>query len=153
MKFNGEMTIEADRARVFAAINDAAFFASCLEGVEEIEQLGDNLYKGVLSTKIAYIGFRFAMEVSVTDMRENEMVAAEFVGEPIGVVGRVKGASVATLSDAEGGTKIEYEVDVSVAGKLGAIGQPVLRSKARAMERGFEQTFREKLGVSELVQS
>lgn len=153
MKFKGEMIIEDNRPRVFAAINDAAFFATCLEGVEEIEQLGDNLYKGVLSTKIAYIGFRFVMEVSVTDMRENEMVAAEFVGEPIGIVGRVKGASLATLSDTENGTKIEYEVDVSIAGKLGAIGQPVLRSKAREMERGFEQSFREKLGVAEFAES
>ncbi|MEA2989019.1 MAG: uncharacterized protein QOG83_1730, partial [Alphaproteobacteria bacterium] len=34
-------------------------------------------------------------------------------------------------------TKIAYEVDAALTGKLGSLGQPVLRSKAREMEKLF----------------
>jgi carbon monoxide dehydrogenase subunit G len=45
------------------------------------------------------------------------------------------------LSDApvDGGTGtcIDYEVEAALTGKLGSLGQPVLRSKAKEMERQF----------------
>jgi carbon monoxide dehydrogenase subunit G len=41
------------------------------------------------------------------------------------------------LTEENGSTKVAYEIDVALAGKLGSIGQPVLRSKAREMERTF----------------
>jgi carbon monoxide dehydrogenase subunit G len=42
-----------------------------------------------------------------------------------------------TLTEAEDGTHIAYEVDAALTGKLGSLGQPVLRSKAKEMEKQF----------------
>ena len=42
-----------------------------------------------------------------------------------------------TLTDADDGTKIDYVVDAALTGKLGSLGQPVLRSKSKDMERQF----------------
>jgi carbon monoxide dehydrogenase subunit G len=39
-------------------------------------------------------------------------------------------------------TKINYSVESSLTGKPGSIGQPVLRSKAKAMERQFAERLR-----------
>jgi carbon monoxide dehydrogenase subunit G len=36
-----------------------------------------------------------------------------------------------------GGTRIDYDVEASLTGKLGSLGQPVLRAKAKEMERQF----------------
>jgi len=44
---------------------------------------------------------------------------------------------VTTLSDDGDGTKIAYDVDAALTGKLGSLGQPVLRAKAKEMERYF----------------
>jgi carbon monoxide dehydrogenase subunit G len=36
-----------------------------------------------------------------------------------------------------GATRIDYDVDTALTGKLGSLGQPVLRAKAKEMERQF----------------
>jgi carbon monoxide dehydrogenase subunit G len=41
------------------------------------------------------------------------------------------------LTEAGGETGIAYEVEAALTGRLGSLGQPVLRAKARDMERQF----------------
>jgi carbon monoxide dehydrogenase subunit G len=45
--------------------------------------------------------------------------------------------ALTTLSEAGEETVIDYAVDSSLTGKLGSLGQPVLRAKAKEMERQF----------------
>ena len=45
--------------------------------------------------------------------------------------------ALTTLSEAGDETLIDYSVDAALTGKLGSLGQPVLRSKAKEMERQF----------------
>ncbi len=47
--------------------------------------------------------------------------------------------SLTRLVEQDGATRISYEVDAALTGKLGSLGQPVLRSKAKEMERQFTQ--------------
>ncbi len=37
---------------------------------------------------------------------------------------------------------MSYEVDAALTGKLGSLGQPVLRAKAKEMERRFAERMR-----------
>ena len=46
------------------------------------------------------------------------------------------------LAEDNGGTKVSYEIDAALTGKLGSLGQPVLRSKAKEMERMFAERMR-----------
>jgi hypothetical protein len=39
-------------------------------------------------------------------------------------------------------TIISYQVEATLAGKLGSLGQPVLNSKAKEMERQFIENLR-----------
>ena len=41
------------------------------------------------------------------------------------------------MTEAGDETKVVYAVESTLAGKLGSIGQPVLRSKAKDMEKVF----------------
>ena len=46
------------------------------------------------------------------------------------------------LADEGAGTKVSYEIDAALTGKLGSLGQPVLRAKAKEMERHFAKRVR-----------
>ena len=37
---------------------------------------------------------------------------------------------------------MNYEIDAALTGKLGSLGQPVLRAKAKEMERRFSERMR-----------
>ena len=138
MKFTGEFTVAAPRDVVYERLNDAPFFASCLEGVGELTQVDDTRYTATLETRIAYIKFKFSVAVEFVEKVAPEKNVAKAEGTPLGVVGRLTSMASATLrEDGADRTVVAYDMDVALAGKLGSIGQPVLKSKAKEMERSF----------------
>ncbi len=142
MKFDGEISVRAGREAVFDKLRDARAFASCVEGVGALAEIDGSHYTATLETRIAYMRFKFAVAVEVTHLDPPRLIEAKVEGTPIGVVGRLTAASTTTLEQTGEETLIRYAVDVSLAGKLGAMGQPVLRSKAREMEKSFAANLR-----------
>jgi hypothetical protein len=137
MKFSGELTVKAPRAEVYKAVRDARFFASCVDGVRDLEETAPDTYAAVFETKVAYMKFSFKVSVEVVRADAPNQIEAKVEGTPLGIVGRLTATALTTLSDAGDGTKISYEVEAALTGKLGSLGQPVLRSKAKDMERQF----------------
>ena len=137
MKFTGELTVKAPRAQVYKAVRDARFFASCVDGVNDLAEIAPDTYSAVFETKVAYMKFSFKVTVEVVRAEEPREIEAKVEGTPLGIVGRLTATSVTRLSDTADGTKIDYEVEAALTGKLGSLGQPVLRSKAKDMEKQF----------------
>ena len=142
MKFTGEIAVGATRDAVFAKLQDIHFFASCIEGVRDLMPRDDKCFDAVLETKVAYMTFRFKVAVELTEVTPPEVIAAKIEGAPMGLVGRLTAISATRLVDAgDGTTKILYEIDTALTGKLGSIGQPVLKAKAREMEKQFAKNL------------
>jgi hypothetical protein len=137
MKLAGEIRVKAPREKVFAALRDARFFASCVEGVRDIKEIDATHYDAMLETRVAYLQFRFQVLVELTRVEAPHALEARIEGTPLGVVGRLTAASRTTLSEDGDGTAIHYDIETALTGKLGAIGQPVLKSKAKQMEQQF----------------
>ena len=137
MKFSGELTVKAPRPAVFDALRDARFFASCLEGVRDLAEIGPDRYAAVFETKVAYMKFSFKVTVELVRADPPREIEAKVEGTPLGVVGRLTATSLTTLSEHGDETKIAYVVDAVLTGKLGSLGQPVLRAKSRTMEKEF----------------
>jgi len=139
MKFTGDILITAPREAVFDKVRDARFFASCVEGVHDLKEVDANHYTAVLETKIAYLKFKFNVVVEVTRVEAPREIEAKIEGTPSGIVGRLTARSLTRLADDGGQTKVSYEIDAALTGKLGSLGPPVLRAKAKEMERQFAQ--------------
>ena len=142
MKFSGELTVKAPRPAVFDALRDARFFASCVEGVRDLAEIGPDRYAAVFETKVAYMKFSFKVTVELVRADPPREIEAKVEGTPLGVVGRLTATSLTTLSEHGDETKIAYAVDAVLTGKLGSLGQPVLKSKAKDMEQKFADKMR-----------
>lgn len=142
MNINGEFTVNAPRARVFNALRDARFFASCVEGVQDLTEIDPTHYTAVLETRVAYLKFRFKVTVEITKLQEPDEIEARVEGTPLGVVGRLTATSRTKLTDAGDETRVDYSVETALTGKLGSLGQPVLKSKAKQMEKQFAERLR-----------
>jgi len=143
MKLSGDIRIKAPREKVFAALRDPKFFASCIEGIRDLTEVDATRYDAMLETKVAYLQFKFKVHVELTRVEAPNALEAKIEGTPFGVVGRLMAISRTTLSDEGDATALRYEIDTSLTGKLGAIGQPVLKSKAKQMEQQFFTRLRE----------
>jgi uncharacterized protein len=142
MKFSGDIFIPAPRDAVYAKVRDARFFASCVEGVTNLNEIDTDHYTAVLETKVAYLKFKFNVAVEVVRAEAPSEIEAKVEGTPLGIVGRLTATSLTRLADDAGGTKVSYEIETALTGKLGSLGQPVLRSKAKEMERIFTERMR-----------
>ena len=137
MKFSGEMAVGAPRNEAFDRIRDPRFFASCIEGVSHLQEIGPDKYSALFETKVAFMKFKFQVEVEITKAERPLSVEGKIEGKPLGIVGRLNATSVTTLTVRGEETVISYTVEANLTGKLGSLGQPVLNAKAKEMERQF----------------
>ena len=137
MKIGGEVSVRAPRAAVFDALRDARFFASCVDGVQELTEIDPTHYTAVFETKIAYMRFKFNVAVEMTRAEPPDIIEGKVEGKPMGLVGRLTATATTTLAEDGDNTRIQYEIDSTLTGKLGSIGQPVLKAKAKEMEKIF----------------
>jgi uncharacterized protein len=137
MKFSGTIMVPAPRGHVYQALRDARLFASCVEGVRDLAETGPDAYSAMFETKVAYMKFAFKVTVEVVRADQPREIEAKIEGAPLGIVGRLTATSLTRLTEMSGATRIDYDVEASLTGKLGSLGQPVLRAKAKEMERQF----------------
>ena len=86
MKIDGEITVKAPRARIFDALRDPYFFATCIDGVRDLTQLDANRYDAVLETRVAYIQFKFKVVVEKAvkvQLLEMKILLNIFLVQPI----------------------------------------------------------------------
>ncbi|MEI7428557.1 MAG: SRPBCC domain-containing protein [Betaproteobacteria bacterium] len=141
MILSGEIKVNASQEDVFNKLNDVPFFASCIEGVSDLEQINENQFKAILTTKVAYIQFKFQVMVEIIEKVFPEKMVAKTEGTPIGVIGRLQAISSANLIKDGDQTTIQYSIDLKLTGKLGSMGQPVLRSKTKELEKQFAKNL------------
>jgi carbon monoxide dehydrogenase subunit G len=142
MKLAGDIVIPAPRQAVFDALRDARLFAACVDGVRDLQEIDATHYRAVMETKVAYIKFKFDVAVEVTRIEAPHAIEAKIEGTPHGIVGRLSATSRTILAEADEGTRVQYEIEAALTGKLGSLGQPVIRSKAKEMERHFAANLR-----------
>ena len=146
MKFKGEIEVGALRDAVYEKIRDAQFFVSCIEGVRDLQEIDATNFTAVMESRVAYIKIAFDVSVELVREKAPVMIEAKGEGRPLKISGRLSATSVTCLEEVKGGTKITYETELSLTGKLGSLGRPVLTAKAKEMEKTFAIRLQEALG-------
>jgi carbon monoxide dehydrogenase subunit G len=82
------------------------------------------------------------MKVEMVRLDRPHAIETRIDGTPTGIVGRLSATSITQLADEGAGTRIHYAIDSVLTGRLGSLGQPVLKAKARDMERQFVDRLR-----------
>ena len=141
MKVEGEISVQAPRELVFARLSDAPFFTSCIDGVKELTAIDATHYSALFATRIAYLRFTFKVNVEMTRLEPPTNIEAKVEGTPLGVVGRLTATAATELAEAGDQTIIRYSIEATITGKLGSMGEPVLRAKAREMEKQFSKNL------------
>jgi carbon monoxide dehydrogenase subunit G len=141
MTMSGEFVLPADKATVWARLNDAATLQAAIPGCEGLEKLSDTDFKAVVKVKIGPVSARFNGKVHLTDIQPPDSYRIAGEGEG-GVAGFAKGGATVRLADAEGGgTKLSYDVDAQVGGKIAQLGSRLIDGSARKLAAEFFANF------------
>ena len=141
MTMTGEFVLPANKAAVWARLNDAATLQASIPGCESLEKLSDTDFKAVVKVKIGPVSARFNGKVHLTDIQPPDSYRIAGEGEG-GVAGFAKGGATVRLAEAEGGgTKLSYHVDAQVGGKIAQLGSRLIDGSARKLAAEFFANF------------
>ncbi|HTJ91075.1 MAG TPA: carbon monoxide dehydrogenase subunit G [Acidocella sp.] len=140
MDMSGERLIEASRAKVWEALNDPEILKACIPGCETIEKLSDTEMKATAAVKLGPIAARFAGKVRLSDLDPPNGYTISGEGQG-GVAGFAKGGAKVALKDESGATRLSYEVQAQVGGKMAQLGARLIDSTARQYAETFFSKF------------
>lgn len=140
MKITGENIIKAPQAEVWRALNDPAILAQSIPGCESFEKTGDNSFKATVVSRIGPIQARFQGDVMLSNLDPPHGYTISGHGSG-GAAGAAKGSAKVRLDPVPEGTRLTYDVDAQVSGKLAQIGSRLIESTAKMMAGQFFDRF------------
>jgi uncharacterized protein len=126
---------------VWAKLNDPEVLKACIPGCEEFDVSAENEFKAVARVKIGPVSARFKGIVTLSEMDPPNSYRISGQGDG-GITGFAKGGAVVRLEDAEGGqTKLIYDVDAQVGGKIAQLGSRLVAGVAKKNADEFFANF------------
>lgn len=137
MKFAGTVEINAPRDRVWAYVTDPEQVGQCGPGVESIEVIDDTHFKATAKVGIGFISARFVVNMEFAEVNAPNDATIKAHGQAPGSA--VDAIAQMRLSDsASGGTTMDWDADVNIAGTLASVGARLIEGTANKM---IGQTF------------
>jgi len=140
MTMTGEVTLPAERSKVWTLLNDPEVLKSAIPGCQSLERAGENGFSAVVKTKIGPVSATFKGKVELSDIVPLEGYTIKGEGEG-GIAGFAKGGAKVHLSDAPGGTLLLYDVEATVGGKIAQLGSRLVDGVAKNMADKFFANF------------
>jgi carbon monoxide dehydrogenase subunit G len=140
LEMSGEYVLPKDRKTVYAALNDPEMLKQCIPGCEELTKEGENEFAAVVKMTIGPVSARFKGKVRLEDLDppNGYRIAGEGEG---GVAGFAKGGATVRLSEVPEGTKLAYNAEANVGGKIAQLGQRLLAGSAKKIADKFFANF------------
>jgi carbon monoxide dehydrogenase subunit G len=146
MKMSGEEIIAASRETVWKALNDPHVLKQSIPGCESITKHSDTQMEARVTVKVGPVKAGFTGTVNLSDL--NPPNSYRISGEGKGIAGLANGGADVRLEDADGGgTKLSYDVDAQVGGKLAMLGSRLIDSTARSLATQFFDKFARLVGA------
>jgi carbon monoxide dehydrogenase subunit G len=147
MEMNGSHIIPASREVVWEALNNPDILRACIPGCEELEMSSPTEMSATVVTKIGPVKAKFKGDVTLENLNPPNSYTISGEGKG-GIAGFAKGGANVSLTEVPEGTKLDYDVDAKVGGKIAQLGSRLIDSTARKLADQFFSNFSEKVGSS-----
>ncbi len=137
MKLTGSREVRAAPAVVWAALLDPDVLKVCVPGCESMTGSVAEGFEAAIALKIGPLRFRLTGLVRFSDIDPGHAVTVS--GEGMGgAAGFARGGARVRLHPVEGGTRLDYDWEASVGGRLAELGGRLLQGFAgRLAEDAF----------------
>jgi carbon monoxide dehydrogenase subunit G len=137
MQIKDSFTVEADTETVWNYLLDIERMSQCVPGMESIEAVDDKTYVGKLKVKVGPILASFSGRASITEVDPPNRLVADIEGNDKASDSAVKAAFTSTLVSIDEGTRVDYEIEVYLRGRLAQFGLTIVRGTAKKMTATF----------------
>ena len=140
--FDEEFTVNAPADVVWDFFLDPRHLAPCLPGCESLEVEDAATYRVRLTVKIGFLSTTQTLRVAIVESDRPRHLVSVGRGEDRKLASQVETRTTLDLAPAEGGTRVRYRSEVRVLGRLGSVGDAVMKVKARQLAGEFAANVR-----------
>ena len=141
MNLSDEVIIPIPRQKVWEGLNDPEILKQCIPGCEEIIKHSDTEMEARVTIKMGPVKATFKGAVTLSDLDPPN--SYRISGEGKSMMGGATGGANVKLEDVPEGTRLSYDVDAQVTGKIASLAQRFIEPTARQLSGQFFETFAE----------
>ena len=139
MKLNGSYQIKLEKQKVWEALNDPEILRKSIPGCEDFKKDSETEFTATATNKIGPFNASFTGSIEIKDVNAPHSYVIE--GSGSSPVGFASGQANVKLEDFEDGTKLTYEVEANVGGKIAQVGSRLIDMTAKKMADIFFGNF------------
>jgi hypothetical protein len=141
MKLSGSYQINLEKQKVWEALNDPEILKQAIPGCEEFTKNSDTEFTAKATNKIGPFNASFTGDIELGEL--NPPNSYKISGSGNSPVGFASGEATVKLEDHENGTKLVYNVEANVGGKIAQVGSRLIDMTAKKMADIFFGKFSE----------
>ncbi|NQW22050.1 MAG: hypothetical protein HQ475_01245 [SAR202 cluster bacterium] len=143
MKLESRAIVPASREATWALVMDIPRAASCIPGVKEVTPDGEGGYQATLQARIGPMGMNLSGKITIVSQDADAGVASFLVEANDRRVGGGVKTDMTMRLTVKSPTETELEIisDTTFMGRLGELGQPIIRRKARNTLEEFSRNL------------
>ena len=149
MKLSGSYQINLEKQKVWDALNDPEVLRKSIPGCEDFKKNSDTEFTATATNKIGPFNASFTGDIELKNINAPHSYLIEGSGNS--PVGFANGEAKVKLEDSEGGTKLIYEVEANVGGKIAQVGSRLIDMTAKKMADIFFGKFSELISSEKIL--
>ncbi|SDD45370.1 CoxG family protein [Ruegeria marina] len=142
MELYDQVTINAPKEHVYAALNDPEILRQCIPGCEELIKKSDAELEARVLLKIGPVKARFSGTVELDTSGAPDAFSLTGQGNG-GAAGHARGGADVTLVESDGKTVLTYQAKAEIGGKLAQLGSRLIQGTAKKLAASFFQKLAE----------
>ena len=139
MKLTGSYQINADKQKVWEALNDPEILKKAIPGCEEFKKNSDTEFTATATNKIGPFNASFTGDIELKDL--NPPNSYKIIGSGNSLVGFASGEAEVKLETIDNGTRLDYAVEANVGGKIAQVGSRLIDITAKKLADIFFKKF------------
>ncbi|HEY3303422.1 MAG TPA: SRPBCC domain-containing protein [Candidatus Binatia bacterium] len=151
MILEGKIDVAAPRAVLWDFLLDIDRFSSCLPGLEQVTEIDERTFEGVVVAAVGPISGKFSFRSTITDSTPPSDLVVQTDGEDSVTHSRVTARLNLKLAEPlEKRTELSYRADIEIKGRLGILGDMVLRATSVLALEEFARRLKARVEIAEL---
>ena len=131
---------------MWGVVLDVDQFAACMPGVEELTKIDDRTFDGVMKAKVGPMSGEVRFRAQITESVPPTQLTSHVDGTDSMTKSSVTADITMDLAEAgPGETELTYRAEVNIKGRLGIIGDMVIRATGAQVIEEFFNRLRNKV--------
>jgi carbon monoxide dehydrogenase subunit G len=146
MILDGKIDLDVPIKTAWDFLIDINKFSTCLPGIDSIQQIDDKTFDGIISATVGPISGKFNFRSTIVESKPPAQMVVKTEGQDTVTKSTVNADMTVDLrAVSEAKSEMNYKADVKIKGRLGILGDMVLRATATLILQEFTKRLHKKL--------